>query len=205
MTTIYTFPLSGHAHRVTLFAKLLGLQAEEVVVNLAAGEHKKPEFLAKNPLGQVPVLEDGDVTLSDSNAILVYLAAKYDKTGTWYPADPVALGCVQRWLSLAAGEIAAGPARARLINVFGAKHDMQVAQQVAARVLGFAESELQGSAYLTGDNPTIADVAAYTYIAHAPEGDVSLKPYPALRAWLKRVEALDGFVPMKSTPAGLVA
>lgn len=205
MTTIYTFPLSGHAHRVTLFAGLLGLQAKEVIVNLAAGEHKKPEFLAKNPLGQVPVLEDGEVTLSDSNAILVYLASKYDETGAWYPTEPVARGRVQRWLSLAAGEIASGPARARLINVFGAKHDMQAAHQAAARVLGFAESELQQNDYLTGDAPTIADVAAYTYIAHAPEGDVSLEPYPALRAWLKRVEALDGFVPMKSTSAGLVA
>ena len=74
---IHGFPLSGHSHRVQLFASLTGIPHENVLVDLAAGEHKTPEFLALNPAGQVPVLEDGEVVLSDSNAILVYLARRY--------------------------------------------------------------------------------------------------------------------------------
>ena len=71
---IHRHPLSGHAHRVELFANLTGINHELIDVDLAAGEHKKPDFLALNPAGQVPVLRDNDVVLSDSNAILVYLA-----------------------------------------------------------------------------------------------------------------------------------
>ena len=106
---LYRNLLSGHAHRVELFCSLLQLPVRLVDVDLRGGEHKKPEFLRKNPFGQVPVIEDGDVTLADSNAILVYLAGRYDKTGSWYPRDPLAAARVQQWLSVAAGQLAAGP------------------------------------------------------------------------------------------------
>ena len=75
---LYRHPLSGHAHRVEVFLSLLGLPSELIDVDLAKGAHKQDEFLKKNIFGQVPVIEDGDITLSDSNAILVYLASKYD-------------------------------------------------------------------------------------------------------------------------------
>ena len=77
---IHHVPLSGHAHRAVLFASLLGLKPELVEVDLAAGAHKQPEFLALNPFGQVPVLEDDGVVVADSNAILVYLAKKAGRT-----------------------------------------------------------------------------------------------------------------------------
>jgi glutathione S-transferase len=67
------------------------------------------------------------------------------------------------------------------------------------------ETHLKGRQFLAADHATVADVAGYTYIAHAPEGNVSLEPYPNVRAWLKRIEGLKGFVPMPSTGAGLVA
>ena len=202
---LHLHELSGHSHRVRLFASLLGLDVEIVRVDLGAGEHKQPAFLSKNALGQVPVLEDGDLTLSDSNAITVYLASRYDKSGQWYPDAPEARARIQRWLSIAAGEIKNGPADARLVNVFGAKLDHERAKQIAARVLGLLEAELQKSSFLVGGHATLADVAVYSYVAHAPEGDVSLEPFPAVRGWLARVEALPGFVPMKRTAAGLAA
>jgi glutathione S-transferase len=65
--------------------------------------------------------------------------------------------------------------------------------------------ELRASQFATGNTPTIADVAAYAYIAHAPEGGVSLEPYPNIRAWLQRIEALPHFVPMPTSKAGLLA
>ena len=202
---LHVHELSGHSHRTQLFASLLQLDVEIVRVDLAAGEHKQPAFLAKNQLGQVPVLEDGDLTLTDSNAINVYLASRYDETGQWYPDAPEARARIQRWLSIAAGEIKSGPADARLVNVFGAKLDHERAKQIATRVLGLLESELQKSEFLAGAGATLADVAVYSYVAHAPEGGVSLAPFPAVRAWLTRVEALAGFIPMKRTAAGLAA
>jgi glutathione S-transferase len=202
---LYRHPLSGHSHRAELLLSLLGLSAELVDVDLAGGEHKQAAFLARNRFGQVPVLEDGDRIIADSNAILVYLASRYDAGNTWLPVEPVAAAAVQRFLSTAAGQVAFGPAAARLVNVFGAALDHQRAIEVAHNVLGVLESHLDGRDWLVGNNPTIADVANYAYIAHAPEGDVSLDNYPQVRAWLDRIAALPGFVPMRATSVGLAA
>ncbi|HYH36965.1 MAG TPA: glutathione S-transferase [Azospirillum sp.] len=194
---LYRHPLSGHAHRVELMLSLLGLPVERIDVDLKAGAHKRPEFLARNPFGQVPVIEDGDVTLADSNAILVYLAGRYDEAGRWLPRDPVAAARVQRWLSVAAGPLASGPASARLVMVFGAALDHERCKGVAAQLFAVLDRHLADSAFLAGDGPTIADVALYSYTAHAPEGGVALDAYPNIRTWLARVEALPGFVPMQ--------
>ncbi|MEO7494015.1 MAG: glutathione S-transferase [Massilia sp.] len=196
---LHSFALSGHAHRVRLFLSLLNLPHEVIEVDLRASEHKTPAFLAKNPIGQVPVIEDGEVTLADSNAILVYLAGKYGDAA-WLPRDPLGAARVQRYLSLAAGELARGPAAARMIKLFGAPFDEALARATTARVFGVLEGELAGKPFLDGEAPTIADVACYTYIAHAPEGGISLADYPRLRAWLTRIEALPRFVPMAASP-----
>ena len=200
---IHGFPLSGHSHRVELFASLAGINHEVLTVDLANGAHKKDDFLAKNPFGQVPVIEDGETVISDSNAILVYLARKY--APSYIPTDPAEEAAVQKFLTLAAGELAFGPAAARLINVFKAPLDVEFTHATAAKVLGKIEAHLEGRDYLVGDTPTIADVAIYSYTAHAPEGDVSLEPYPNVRRLLTNIEALDGFVPMQVTPVGLRA
>lgn len=197
---LYRFALSGHSHRAELMLSLLGVPAELVNVDLAKGEHKQPPFLAKNPFGQVPVLEDGALTVSDSNAILVYLAERYDEQARYWPRDPGRRGHVQRWLSVAAGQLSAGPAAARLVRVFNAPLDHALAVRKAHDLFTVLEKELQTQPFLVGETPTLADVALYTYTAHAPEGDVSLEAYPAIRNWLSRIEALPGFVPMVRTP-----
>ncbi|MCP2075371.1 UNVERIFIED_ORG: glutathione S-transferase [Pseudomonas lini] len=199
---LYHFPLSGHAHRVQLMLSLLELPVEMVFVDLAKGAHKQADFLALNAFGQVPVIDDDGLVLADSNAILVYLAHKYGK-GRWLPTDPIGAAQVQRWLSVAAGPIHSGPATARLITVFGAPYN---AEDVIARshsLLKVIDQELSNRAYLAGDAATIADVAGYSYIAHAPEGNVSLEDYVHVRAWLARIEALPGFVGMPRTAVGL--
>ncbi|NWB88880.1 glutathione S-transferase family protein [Pseudomonas gingeri] len=199
---LYNFSRSGHAHRAELMLSLLGLPVELIHVDLPSGAHKTPEYLALNAFGQVPVIDDQGLVLADSAAILVYLALKYGQ-GRWLPTDPVGAAQVQRWLSVAAGPIAFGPARARLITVFGAPFDAEDAISRSHALLKVVEHELNQSSYLVGDTPTIADVAGYSYIAHAPEGNVSLADYPNVRAWLARIEALPGFVPMPRTVAGL--
>ncbi|OYT96799.1 MAG: glutathione S-transferase [Pseudomonas sp. PGPPP3] len=200
---LFRHPLSGHAHRVELLLSLLNVPTELVFVDLAKGAHKQAEFLAINPFGQVPAIDDNGTVLSDSNAILVYLAKKYDTSGRWLPAEPVAAAKVQRWLSVAAGQIASGPATARLITVFGAPYDAESTIARSHALLQVVEKELTNSPFLAGNTATLADVAGYTYIAHAPEGNVSLADYPQVRAWLARIEALPGFVPMQRTAVGL--
>ena len=180
---------------------LLGVRAELVNVDLPKGEHKQPAFLAKNSFGQVPVLEDGALTLSDSNAILVYLAERYDEAGRYWPRDPARRAEVQRWLSVAAGQLASGPGAARLVRVFNAPLDHALAVRKAHDLFTVLDKELSARPFLVGDTPTLADIALYTYTAHAPEGDVSLEGYPAIRHWLGRIEALPGFVPMARTAA----
>ena len=199
---LYRHPLSGHAHRAELMLSLLGLATERIDVDLMKGEQKQPAFLALNPFGEVPVIDDAGFVLADSNAILVYLAKRYG-AAHWLPEEPGAAAAVQRWLGVAAGPIAAGPATARLITVFGAPCDAEATIAKSHALLGILDGELAQRAYLVGMQPTIADIACYTYVAHAPEGNVSLDAVPNVRAWLARIEGLVGFVPMQPTAAGL--
>ncbi|BDX06746.1 glutathione S-transferase family protein [Planctobacterium marinum] len=196
---IYDLELSGHAHRARLFANLLGLEYNLIPVDLLNGAHKQPEYLAKNPFGQVPALEDGDVTVYDSNAILVYLASKYDSDRTWLPVSPELAAQVQVWLSKAANELHHGPATARLITVFGAGYDPDVTIQKANALLNIMNEHLQNRTWFVGNNPTIADIALYSYTAHAPEGGVNLAHYPNIVNWLQKVEGLPGFIAMPTT------
>ena len=93
-----------------------------------------------------------------------------------------------------------GPAAARVIKVFGAPLDWNRAAAIAGDLLGHLERHLANRDYLASDHPTIADVAMYSYTAHVPEGGIPLEPYPAIRGWLARVEALPRFVPMRKSP-----
>jgi glutathione S-transferase len=196
---LYRHPLSGHAHRAELMLSLLGLPCELVDVDLFTAAHKAPEYLARNPFGQLPLIEDGDFTLADSNAILVFLALQYDADRRWLPTDPRTQARVQRWLGVAAGQLAAGPAAARAANLFQRPCPPQ-AHAVAAQLLGIMERQLSTQDWLAAAHATIADVALYSYTAHAPEGGIGLGGHPAVRAWLERVEALPGFVGMRRSP-----
>lgn len=201
---LHRMQLSGHSHRVELLLSLLGLPCQAIDVDLTRGEHKTPQFLALNPFGQVPVIQDGDVTLSDSNAIMVYLEGRY-APGQWLPRDPVAQARVHRWLSVAAGPLAFGPAAARVINLFKRPDDPADAQLRARNLFKLMEQQLGATAFLAGERETLADVALYSYTVTAPEGGVSLEPFPLIRRWLAQVEGLPGFVAMPRTPIGLAA
>ena len=190
---LYSFRLSGHSHRVRLFLSLLGVDYEEVEVDLAAGAHKQPDFLELNAFGQVPVLDDDGVVIADANAILVYLAKKFGRTD-WLPEDAAAAAAIQRWLSVAAGQLAHGPAQARLITVFKAPLRPEEVIPRAHAALRLIDGQLARGAYICGDRPTIADIALYSYVARAPEGNVELTDYRNIQLWLATIEALPGFV-----------
>jgi glutathione S-transferase len=200
MIRVYHHPLSGHAHRVRLFLSLLDLPFEEIEVDITRGEQRKPEFLALNRFAQVPVIQDGEVTLADSNAILTYLALRHDPSGQWLPRDPLGAAHVQRWLSVAAGTLVNGPGNARVNVLFGRPQDPRCGE-IASQLFKRMDDHLATQPFLAGTQPTIADIALYTYTAHAPEGAVSLQPFAYLRAWLARIEALPRFIGMVRQPA----
>jgi glutathione S-transferase len=202
---LHGFPLSGHSHRAELMLRLLALPFDSHQVDLAGGEQRREAFLKLNPFGTVPVIEDDGVVIADSCAILVYLASKYDPDGAWLPRDAKGAAEVQRWLSVAQGPVFNGPCCARLVNVFGMDFDHARAKAVAERLFATLDAVLAGRTFFVGERPTIADVALYSYIAHAPEGGIALTPYAHLTGWLRRVEALPGFAPMPATKAGLLA
>ena len=202
---LYHYALSGHAHRAALFLSLAGIPHELIEIDMAAGMHKQPEFLALNAFGEVPVLDDDGTLIADSLAILVYAARKVGPS-PWLPTDPVDEAQVQRWLSVAAGKIAYGACAARLITVFNAPFDADEVIARAHATLLVMERTLADQRWIAGTSePSIADIALYSYVERAPEGNVDLSGYPKIQAWLRRIEDLSGFIPFQRTPAGLDA
>jgi len=198
---LYDAPVSGNCHKVRLMLAILGLDYEKVLVRLPEGEQKSPEHLARHPLGKVPALEDDGTVIWDSQAILVYLARKYDSGGPWLPADPDGEARVMQWLSFSANEIGNGAQLARALVKFNREGDLATMQQRSTDALAIMEKHLADRDWLAADGPTIADIACYPYTALVWEGDVPLDPYPAVRAWIARVEALPKYNGMENLPA----
>jgi glutathione S-transferase len=192
---LHDLELSGNCYKVRLFCSLLGLKPEIEPVDFLSGAHKKSPLIDKNPFGEIPVLEDGEVTLRDSQAILVYLARKYGDE-SWLPLDPAGMAEVMSWLMVAENEIARGPNDARLHDKFGYTLDVKLAREKAARILGLLERRLKDNEWLALGRPTIADIACMPYVALGYEGGVTLDAYPAVRAWIGRIKALPGFISM---------
>jgi glutathione S-transferase len=197
MRQLHGHELSGNSYKVRLLLELLGLDYEWVRVDLMAGEHKGEAFLALNPFGQVPVFREGALTLADAQAILFFLAARQGD-GVWLPSDPLEQARVVRWLSTAAGEVRQGPESARLHHLFGVKAiPLDRASEKAAFILSQLERHLSDRQWLELERPTIADIAVFPYVALAGDGGIDLAPYPQVRAWIGRIQALPGYVPMQ--------
>ena len=195
MPRLYDLELSGNCYKVRLLCALLDVPVEIVPVDFMAGEHKRSPLIDKNPFGQLPIFEDEGVTLRDSQAILIYVARKWGGEG-WLPTDAVSMAKVAEWLFAAENEIARGPNDARLHDKFGYALDLELAREKAQRILSLMDAHLAKSQWLALDRPTIADIACMPYVAISHEGGVPLTPYPTVRAWVKRVRALPGFIPM---------
>jgi glutathione S-transferase len=192
---LYDLELSGNCYKVRLLANLLGVPLQIVPVDFLAGEHKKPPLVTLNPFCEIPIFQDGEVVLRDSQAILVYMARKWGGE-SWLPTDPVGLACVCEWLMTAANEIARGPNDARLHDKFGYQLDVDLARSKARRILGLLEAHLSNRPWLALGRPTVADIACMPYVALGHEGGVPLDDFPSIRAWIDRTKALPGFISM---------
>ncbi|AEI37927.1 MAG: glutathione S-transferase [Zymomonas mobilis subsp. pomaceae] len=193
---LYNCPPSGNCYKVRLFAALAEIDLDIQNVDLSVGEQKQPWFTALNPWQQVPVLKEGDVVIWDSQAILVYLAEKFGKQA-WWPREASIRARVVAWLSVSTNEIQHGPADARLVKLFGTPLRYEDALAASRRTLTIIDKYLATHLWLADSKPTLADCAAYPYLSLAPEGGISLEPYPDLRQWLTRVEALPHYISVK--------
>lgn len=196
MIQLYGHEFSGNRYKVKLMLSLLDLDYEWIKVDLLAGEHKQPKFLAINPFGQVPVLIDGDIVLADAQAILVYLARQYGDEA-WLPLAAESMSRVVRWLSTTAGEVRQGLESARLYHRFKATSiSLEQATQKSEFILTQLNEHLIDREWLELGHPTIADVAVFPYVALAPDGKIDLDRYSNVLAWFDRVKGLPGFVGM---------
>jgi glutathione S-transferase len=193
---LYDFPLSGNCYKIRLLLSMLGLPYQRETIDSTSGETQTAEFKQLNPRGQIPVLIDGDVRLWDSMAILVYLARRYGDE-QWLPADALGEARVMQWLAVSENELLYGLARARITVLFDKPFDLEQCHREARPGLEAMERRLGEGDWLASDHATIAEIACYPYVALAHQGQVSLEPYPQVQAWLKRVEALEGWVPMQ--------
>ncbi|MEP5730455.1 MAG: glutathione S-transferase N-terminal domain-containing protein [Sulfitobacter sp.] len=192
--TLYDVPKSGHCHRVRLAASLMGLDLKLVPVMEMEGQRQGAEYLAINPLGQVPTLVDGDAIIRDSIAIIQHLERVHASGKGWMPSDTNERAQVDEWFAVAAGVMFRGPNMARLIKLFKMPGDHEAAAAMSAKVFNLMEDHLGDRTWLVGNGATLADVACYSYVAVANEGELDLSPYPNVQLWLTSVEGLDGFV-----------
>lgn len=190
---LYTHPRSGNGYKVSLLLSFLQMPHQSVFLDFAKGEQKTPEYLAKNPRGQVPVLEDGPTILWESQSILAYIARKAE-ANDWFPQDPVGCALTTRWLSFSGAEID-GLADARRVHLLGYERDLEKAIKMGAAALTLLNAQLAKTKYLVGDHPTIGDIACYPYVAMAHEGKIDIKPYANVDRWVSDIESLPGYIP----------
>jgi glutathione S-transferase len=198
MLQLYNRERSGNCYKARLMLSLLGLEYQSIPVH-REGKGRNilpPDFEKLSPLRQIPVLVADGRPYWGTIAILVYLARQYGGE-SWLPFDAEGEAEVTQWLSLAQNEIFQGLGRARSMrgNRWHGYGTLEEAHAVAAFALKVLEGRLVAQDWLALERPTIADVACYSYTCFAPEGGISLKPYPAVRAWLKRIEGLPGYLP----------
>ncbi|WP_419911276.1 glutathione S-transferase family protein [Hoeflea sp.] len=188
---LYDYVLSASCYKVRLMAALLGQDLTIKAVNFhPEREHRSPQMLALNPAGTLPILVDGELTLADTAEILRHMTR----------AAPQWQGNDDNWLAFAV-TLNETLGLARLHDVLGYDADIETVRRsgvLALRVLEAAlcERRFDGGLYLTGPHPTISDIACFPNVALAPDGGVSLDPYPSIRLWMRAIRSLEGFVEM---------
>ena len=201
MLTLYDYELSGNCYKVRLLMAFLNLSYNQIVIEFyPSKQHKSQDFLAINPLGQLPVLSDQDLIIRDAQAILVYLATKYDKKKKWYPTEQAALTAqVSEWLFFA-NELTYTSSAARLhdgffytdISVHECRDKAHNLFRVFDEHLYF--NEQQGHDWVCkSKHPTIADIACFPYTILSEEGGISRINYPAIRRWCDRFKRIPNF------------
>ena len=192
---LFDYPASANCYKVRLLLAHLGLAAEVVTVDIAAGDSLTPEFLARNPAGRTPVLEtDEGESIAESGAILLYLA----RGSEFLPDDALGQARVHQWLFFEQNLLEPNVGTARFWRLTGRAALRPEAwerhREAGAGALEALERHLQGHDWLALGRFTVADIAVYAYAHVAHEAGIDTSAYPAVRAWAARVAALPGHV-----------
>jgi glutathione S-transferase len=200
--TLYNYVLSGNCYKVRLLASLLDLSYDSVSINFYPGEeHKSLDMLALNPAGTIPVLKADDLILTESQAMLAWLAKSFDASGQWWPTEDImTMTGIMQWLAFSS-RLSSTVGEARLHTMLKLETDLPVALASATIALRELEAHLferslDHKTWLVGDRPTIADIACFPYVALSPDAGIEHDAYPSIRAWLYAIKSLDGFVAM---------
>lgn len=203
MLAIYSQPDSGNSYKPRLLLAKLGKPFKHVSVSSIDGSTRKPEYLAKNPNGKVPLLEleDGRF-LAESNAMLLHLAE-----GTSYlPKDAYERALVYQWLFFEQYSHEPYIAVRRALMVYPERARDATPERLAStlaggnKALGVMEEQLKKTPFLAGDHLTVADISLYAYTHEAHRGGFNMDAYPAIQSWLVRVAADAGHVPIDWLP-----
>ncbi len=197
---LYDYILSPDCYKIRLLAALTGAQLDLRAVDFHPGaEHRTPAFLRLNPAGTIPVLQDGDLLLTESAAILTYLAATAGPA--WLGDDtPGMRGRVAQWLAFA-HRLSASIGKARTHDMLQLPADIDACRAAGTRALrelelALTDCTLRGEPFLAGTRPTLADIACFPHAMLAPDGGIPTDAYPAIRLWTRRLRALQGFIEM---------
>jgi glutathione S-transferase len=194
---LYDFLPSGNGYKVRLLLTQLGIPFDRIELDILKGETRTPEFLAKNPNGRIPILEiEPGVFLSESNAILLYLSE-----GTPYlPEDCWQRAKVIEWLFFEQYSHEPYIATSRFWLTHGMaeryRDALEEKQAPGYAALGVMAQRLANHPFLVGDRYTIADIALFAYTHVAEEGNFELKRFPAIRAWIERVQSQPNYIPI---------
>jgi glutathione S-transferase len=203
--TLHDYELDDGCYKVRLLLGALGLPYVKVAVDVHPGrEQQSPAYRRMNPLGDLPILTDGEVVLHRAEAILAYLAHKYDPRRMWLPGDPETFGQVMLWLAFAGGKLL--PASlARWHHMLEAEADEAAVDRAAREAFRIMDDhmtkrELDGANWFAGVAPTIADIALFPATALSRDFGIDHDEFPALRRWMRRVRSIPGFIPMPGIP-----
>ncbi len=203
MLTLFSQQASGNAYKARLLMAQLGIPFRIVEINTYDGSTRTPEFLAKNPIGKVPLLEFPDGRrLAESNAILLHLAE-----GTPYlPSDTFERAKTYEWLFFEQYSHEPAIAVRRSILTAPERAHLRTPERLGPllesgnRALSVMERRLSGAEWLVGESYSVADISLYAYTHKAEEGGFDLSPYPGIEAWMQRVAAQPGHVPLEWRP-----
>lgn len=200
MIKLYDHPLSGNCYKVRLTLNQLGVEYERIFVDIFKGEHKNEDHQDLNPNMKIPVLCDGDFTMWESNAIVLYLGKKFSPNDL-FPEDSESFGAAAQWLLFGKTTLDPNLALARFFMHFLTPEERDESQilklhEEGAKALGVLDDQLTQNEFLAG-NYSIADIACYPYVLLSPEGGFDLSPYKSVLSWMERIKSTPGYIPME--------
>ncbi|HEY7673102.1 MAG TPA: glutathione S-transferase family protein [Gammaproteobacteria bacterium] len=202
MLRLYGTIPSINTYKVRLLLAILDIPYELVQIDMYGGEHKREPFLTLNPFGQMPALQDGDFTIADSHACLVYVARKYDRSAKWLPSPAEKEAKVAEWLAKSANEVHQGPwmKRAKIRRPDAIKLSDEEIDARCDHILKLMDAHLRNQSWLALEHATIADISCFGPISMLKVSGYDSDRWPNVTRWLGGVRALPKAIDIDGKP-----